>query len=300
MDRPVVAGLDGSRESVAAAHWAAREALRRGLPLRLLHAWEGLGNDDAALPELRAPLEWAKRLLRSAMDELDETYPQLRITADRVAQPAVAALLSAGAEAELLVLGSQGFGRVSGFLAGSVALATVARAECPVVLVRSGESAEDEHLPDGAARPSTRTPCREVVLAVHAGQSCDAVIRFAFESAARRAAPLRAVHYWYFPHAYGYAPGPMDGRARSQSQVNAEQALVTALKPWRERFPAVEVSESVENGRPAQQLIHAAEGAGLLVVGRRTRRGSIGAHTGPVAQAVMHQARCPVAVVPHD
>ncbi|MGW1024372.1 CBS domain-containing protein [Streptomyces sp. NPDC002577] len=35
---PVIA-LDGSPESLAAAHWAANEAKRRGLTLRLLHAW---------------------------------------------------------------------------------------------------------------------------------------------------------------------------------------------------------------------------------------------------------------------
>lgn len=40
MLNPVVAGLDGSRESLTAAGWAAREALRRGLPLRLVYAWE--------------------------------------------------------------------------------------------------------------------------------------------------------------------------------------------------------------------------------------------------------------------
>lgn len=37
MTRPVMAGLDGSQESLAAADWAAREALRRGLPLPLVH-----------------------------------------------------------------------------------------------------------------------------------------------------------------------------------------------------------------------------------------------------------------------
>ncbi|MCT9080173.1 universal stress protein, partial [Streptomyces fulvoviolaceus] len=36
---PVIAGVDGSAESLAAAEWAAREAARRDRPLRLVHAW---------------------------------------------------------------------------------------------------------------------------------------------------------------------------------------------------------------------------------------------------------------------
>ncbi|MDX3241366.1 universal stress protein [Streptomyces sp. ME18-1-4] len=67
--RPVVAGLDGSKESLAAADWAAREALRRGLTLRLVHAWEGLPDDGAGLPEIRVPQYHAWRVLRAAREQ---------------------------------------------------------------------------------------------------------------------------------------------------------------------------------------------------------------------------------------
>ncbi|MFI6471212.1 universal stress protein [Streptomyces sp. NPDC050516] len=54
MLQPIVVGLDGSRESVAAADWAAREALRRGLPLRLIHAWEGPPEPAESTGEVRS------------------------------------------------------------------------------------------------------------------------------------------------------------------------------------------------------------------------------------------------------
>ncbi|GAA4073638.1 hypothetical protein GCM10022233_58930 [Streptomyces shaanxiensis] len=63
---PVVAGVDGWPEGFAAADWAAREALRRGLSLRLVHAWESGaagGRPEAALPELRAPQYRARHVL---------------------------------------------------------------------------------------------------------------------------------------------------------------------------------------------------------------------------------------------
>ncbi|MES5824777.1 universal stress protein [Streptomyces sp. RG80] len=55
-----------------------------------------------------------------------------------------------------------------------------------------------------------------------------------------------------------------------------------------------------EEGRPAQQLLDASKDAGLLAVGCKIRPARIGTHTGPVAHAVMHHVRCPVAIVPHE
>lgn len=39
VEGPIVVGFDGSPESAAAADWAAREAVCRGLPLALVQAW---------------------------------------------------------------------------------------------------------------------------------------------------------------------------------------------------------------------------------------------------------------------
>ncbi|MCX5250416.1 universal stress protein [Streptomyces sp. NBC_00201] len=190
--RPVVVGLDGSRESLAAADWAAGEALRRGRPLRLVHAWEGLSPDASSLPELEAPRYWAQRILRGAMDQLNERHPQVRLSAEQIARPAADALVAAGGDGELLVLGSRAFSGLGGFLAGSVALATVARVTRPVVLVRADRTAEDDHAPDEEGRPSARTPYRDVVVGVDTAQPCEELLAFAFETRpALMARPIR-------------------------------------------------------------------------------------------------------------
>ncbi|MGW0821653.1 universal stress protein [Streptomyces sp. NPDC002845] len=120
MFRPVAAGLDGSRESVAAAAWAAREALRRGLPLRLVHACAGLPEDgtDTALPELRAPRDRAHRV----REKLSEGRP-------------AHVLVEAADGAALLVAGRRRRRTATGSHAGPVAHALIRHAHCPVAVV---------------------------------------------------------------------------------------------------------------------------------------------------------------------
>lgn len=297
MQRTVVAGLDGSRESSAAADWAAREALRRGLPLRLMHAWEGLPQDDgdAELPELRGPQYHARRVLRAAVERLNERYPQLYVAAEQVRMQPGPALLAEAENAELLVIGSQGFGGVGGFMSGSVAMATVAHVERPVVLVRAGETAADEHLPDGSEKASARTPYRDVAVAVDIDEPCDEVLDFAFRAAELRHAPLRAVHAWHVPLTRP-VPGVED---RALIRAEAERELAALLEPWRAKYPDVNVRENLHEGRAAHVLVRAASGAGLLVVGHGRRRAALGSHTGPVAHALIHHVNRPIALVPH-
>ncbi|MFF4541863.1 universal stress protein [Streptomyces aureus] len=294
MLRPIVVGLDGSRESLAAADWAAREALRRGAPLQLVHAWEATSTQPSTLPELSAPDHWARRILRDAMDRLSERYPQVYMRSEQISRPAADALVTTAAEGELLVLGSRAFSGVGGFLAGSVALATIARLTGPAVLVRADSTSESEREPVAAGMAPDRGPYREVVVGVDTDHRCNDVVAFAYESAALRSAPLRVVHAWRAPLALGSGAEDLSG------QEDAVQAVTSLLRPWREKYPNVEVRLEVRNGRPAELLQHAAQDACLLVVGRRIRPARIGTHTGPVTHAALHHVRCPVAVVPHD
>lgn len=298
MTRPVVAGLDGSRESVAAADWAAREALRRQLPLRLVHAWEGLPDDDtgAGLPEVRAPRDHAREVLRAAAERLGERYPRLSVTAEQIRMQPAPVLLAAADSAQLLVIGSRGAGGVGGVLSGSVAMATAAHARRPLVLVRAGDSAEREHLPDVSGQPSLSTPCRDVAVAVDTGRPRDDLLDFAFHAAALRRAPLRAVHAWHVP----FIRGLPDAERRALIRQEAQRDLTVLLDPWRVKFPDVFVHEIFQEGHPAHALPRAVAGTSLLVVGRRRRRAAVGSHTGPVAHALIHHVTCPVALVPHD
>ncbi|MEI5098371.1 universal stress protein [Streptomyces sp. PmtG] len=298
MLRPIVVGLDGSRESVAAADWAAREASRRGLPLRVVHAWEGLPGDaePVSLPELAVPRYWAGRILRTAVDHLDENYPRVHLTAEQIRRPPVQALLAEAETAELLVLGNQGFGGLGGLLAGSVAMAVVARARTPVVLVRAGFDAVDEHVPDSGHEASAGTPHRPVVVALDPRHACHSLLAFAFETARCRTAPLHVVHAWRLPN----TRGGTDEHGHRPTQRDAERVLECELEPWKDKYPQVAVHATAEYGRPVPAVSQAARYAGLLVLGREVRHGGLGTRTGHVTHAAIHQARCPVAVIAHE
>jgi len=297
---PVIAGVDGSAESLAAAEWAAREAVRRDRPLRLVHAWNWHPRQGEGEIATAAQRHLAQRSLRQAEDRIRCTCPGVKLDDEQVEGPATAALLKAAEQADLLVLGSRGLSGFTGFLVGSVALGVVARAVRPVVLVRAGEEAADEHLPDGDGGASTRTRYRDVVLGIDLADPSDEVIEFAFEEARLRHARLKAVHAWQRPSPIGLGAGDI-GLVNRPDRAGEWLGFLTAvLQVWREKYPEVEVVETVTEGRPPSVLVRAASGAGLLVVGRRTTERPTVPRTGPVAHDAIHHVGCPVAVVPHD
>ncbi|WP_406253789.1 universal stress protein [Streptomyces chartreusis] len=296
MSRTVTVGLDGSPESLAAADWAAREARLRAVPLRVVHAGEQQPHAYAPFAAEAVALpgeDRSARMLHDAEVFLTYRHPGLRIAAEQLAGQPATVLSARARESEVLVLGSRGLGRASGRLFGSVALAVVGRAEGPVVLVRAGAVDVDEHRADDRAIASEATSYRDVVLGLRLpGRCAEAVLEFAFDAAARRATGLRIVHGW---NAMSSPPaGEGDGPA-----AEPEALLSETLRPWREKFPGVEVTEEAVIGRPGAHLADASRGASLVVLGCRRRNASVGPHIGPVTHEVLQRAFAPVAVVPH-
>ncbi|MFE2811620.1 universal stress protein [Streptomyces nigra] len=306
MTRTITVGLDGSPASLAAADWAAHEAQLRNLPLRLVTAWEWQAPAFAPATGLGVPVPpsdlqraSAQHLLAQARSRVAEAGPEVPIATDEIPGLPVPALLKAAEEAELLVLGSRGLSRTAGYLLGSVSQAVLASCERPVVLVRAAEHAEEKGPPEPSAREVTAAfGHRDVVLGLDLHKPDDAVIDFAFDAASRRAARLRIIHGWTLPpYYYGgeLMPDMNDGMVK---QVRSE--LSDVLRPWQDRYPTLEIHAQATIGGAGRHLVDASYDAALVVVGRQIRRAAVGAHIGPVTQALLHHAVAPVAVVPHD
>jgi nucleotide-binding universal stress UspA family protein len=285
---PVVAAVDGSAGSLAAAHLAAEEARLRHAPLELVTA---LPRGHAELvapppPDTDLPavlLSSAEAVLRGVAADVEPLVGAGGVTWRVVHQSPNAALREASARARLLVLGSRGAGGVAGLVVGSTAAAVVATAACPVLV-----------LPDDTAVTVSRR--RSVVVGVEGRSGDEQVLAVAVEEAAARETDLVAVHAWQDVRleAAFQAVSPLVDW--SSVRADEERLLSEALAGWRDKQPDVEIREVVLRDRTAHGLLAAALTAELLVVGHR-RRNRLAA-LGSTTHGVLHRAACPLLVVP--
>ncbi|HEX6967990.1 MAG TPA: universal stress protein [Micromonosporaceae bacterium] len=130
-----------------------------------------------------------------------------------------------------------------------------------------------------------------IVVGVDGSPSAGAALRWALDQARLTGAAVDALIAWEFPlfAAGGVLLPPQDPESAARRVLDA--AVADAPRT------GVEVRCHVEPGHPAQALVEAAEGAGLLVVGSRGRGTFKAALLGSVAAYCVQHAPCPVVVV---
>lgn len=140
----IVVGVNGSQQAAAALRWALADGTLRDMTVEVLHTWSPplaalpfgatlvVPVDEAAVDaEARSQVE---QMVSAAVADIEGPAPEVQITVLR-GTPALA-LVEASEGAELLVVGSHGRTGLGRLVLGSVAMACVQHAHCPVVVVR--------------------------------------------------------------------------------------------------------------------------------------------------------------------
>ncbi|MGW0771152.1 universal stress protein [Streptomyces sp. NPDC002676] len=287
MALPLVVGVDGSDSCLLAVDWAVDEAVRHGLPLRLVHAslWERY---EGGLPSLgqERPSErvLAEHIVASAADRAKRRNPDVKVTTDIVLEDAVVALVRDGNDAFALVTGSRGRGQLKGLLLGSVGLAVAARAQCPVVVVRG----------DRAGLAGTH---ERILLGLGDADTSTEAVRFAFREAEVRGCILDVVRAWRRP-AYDRSGDWLPATEPAGTYEERASALVDALlKAAIAEHPHVRARRATLEGPAGKMLVDRSAAADLVIIGARRRTGHSGLQLGRVGHRLLHHAQCPVAVV---
>jgi len=133
----IVVGVDGSEGGARALAWAVAEAARRGGTVQAVTAWQWADDERAVATGVHPGDAEAKArtMLDEAVAVARAGHPDLPVAAEAVRGPSAEVLTAAAANADLLVLGSHGHGRIFHAVLGSVAEACVRAATCPVVVV---------------------------------------------------------------------------------------------------------------------------------------------------------------------
>jgi nucleotide-binding universal stress UspA family protein len=274
---PVVAGVDGSEESLRAVEWAACEARRHGAPLRLvsaaampprMHAHGGVPR--AVADELYGE---SVRALSEAVTRAEEVTSRLLIDVSPLAGAPAHAVTVSGSGALMLVVGARGAGGFAAMLIGSVSRYAAMHAPCPLVVVRQETSAVHG----------------EIVVGIGDPLDTGATLAFAFDEAALRGATLVAVHSWNRFTSAGWRPADAE-----QVSAEADKSLTESLAPWRDKYPDVPVRCDVVHDHPGHVLASYAGRADLLVIGRH------GSAVGGIQHALLSHAHGPVAIVPRQ
>ncbi|HYJ68822.1 MAG TPA: universal stress protein [Nocardioidaceae bacterium] len=273
---PIVVGYDGSADSDRALEWAIATAKLRRLPIRLVAV-----HDDAAPAWLSDRVEDVRRHATSELSAAGDRPGGIPVTVmePRYEEPSHA-LLRLTDDADLVVIGAQGHGFLSGMVIGSVSQHLSRHAKCPVVVVREPHDAK----------------ARRIIVGYDDSPGSERALDFAFETAELSKAPITVIHGWHYSTA-GTAGTYLPMSHNVAEEISSERtALRESLAGWIEKHPEVAVEVEAIPVHPVRVLSDASEHAALVVVGSHGRGAFTGMLLGSVSLGVLHHARCPVVV----
>ncbi len=279
---PVVVGATHSEASHTAVAWAAQEAGRRHLPLRLIHVQEWPAQAASPGRPGHPSNLWKSHfhalgtsVLESGRYIATQRYPDLEIRTELVEGRPVKALREAAEGASLLVLGGRRPSEIEEIFAfGGTGASLAGHPPCPVALVLSPFWADETNA--------------AVVVGVDGSTASEKAVALAFEEAELQSVELVAIE----------ARRP--GEDFSDSMQESFRDLSEALAGWGEKYPGVRARHEVVVGNPALALVRAAARARCLVVGSRGRGGFRGMVLGSTSRTLVHHTPCPLIVVPPE
>jgi nucleotide-binding universal stress UspA family protein len=290
LNDPVVVGMDGTVEATRAADYAAWEARRRQVPLRLVFAHQPTPMWGPAVPIMNGydwERPWAREILTTAQSAVAEKYPDIIVRSAVVSGGPAAMLVEESKHASLVVLGTRAAGGLLGHLSGSVAAQVAAHSHAPVVVLRPDEAGAD---PVASGGP--------VVVGVDGSFESERAIEFAVEEAAARGVELQAVYAWNVLEVHGIGAMAPEDLDASVEEARALRLLTEATEGQSDRHPDLKIIRRVIHSvDPTVALVEAGEAASLIVVGSRGHGGFLGLRLGSTVDGLIRYAKVPVAVV---
>ena len=277
----IVVGVDGSPSGAEAVTWAAVQAEHEHRPLVLVHAYHldnvywlaSAGIDDGVVvEELRAE---GTRLLDAAKAAALEVSPELEVHEILYRADARVALLEAGVTASMVVVGSRGRGPVASLLLGSVGMAVVNHATCPVVV----------------RRPEGDKPRRGVLVGSDLGDASRPTLEYAYALASSRRLPLTVL-------VFGDAGSWRTHDDPDAADREQRERLARDMTDLGQKFPDVRVSEQDVEEHEARALVSRGAEKEIVVVGGHHQRSVASALGRSLAAAVVEHAPTTVVVVP--
>lgn len=274
INAPIVVAIDGSSATRSTLIWAAEYAALHRSPVRLVTILDADMQEPGCEADCQQFLDMAARFV----DKLSGAIRPVEVTTAMARGPVGTELVRLSGSARLLVLGRSHASHATPVLLESLTTTMARRSKCPVVIV------------PGETKMRTYSP---IVVGVDGTRSSTGAVEFAFAEAERRDVLLIALHARNSP-GESLALGETGGNLA----IAHEMELAESLAGLRERYPDVDVKRQLASDNAVRNLIEQSRSAQMVVVGSRGRCGFSALTEGSTSQALVHNASCPVVVVP--